>query len=166
MIEIRKISSKNQEDISDLSITIKKCFLDCYLKILPEEQLSYIFNFIQPKILMEEISNDGYEYYFIEVDNVKVGFFELFKEMDSIEVKRLYLSDEFKYQGIGVDVFNEIKSIAKQQNARTIKLYVNQKLTNSIEIFKKLNFKIIKPSAIYIGSDYFLYDYLMEYSVN
>ena len=78
MIEIRKISSKNQEDISDLSITIKKCFLDCYLKILPEEQLSYIFNFIQPKILMEEISNDGYEYYFIEVDNVKVGFFELF----------------------------------------------------------------------------------------
>lgn len=165
MIDEEKIKVKEALKINELCEIIKATFIEYYREILPDEQLQYILDFINPDSIKDEILNQNSEYYFIQKDTKNIGFYKLQYHSESLEISRIYILKDHLNNDYYKTILNNIKNIAKQKNYKKIKTYVNKKLLNSIEVFKKLNFKIIKPQMIYLGSDYLLEVHLMELEV-
>lgn len=155
MVELAEIKSKNKDEIENLCNLIKVIFSECYKEILTREELDYILYFIMPSVIKDEIK-EGFKYCFIKKNDKIIGFIEYSLKDNLLNILRFYILEKYRFKHNGTGVIDKLKELKPNK----IQLEINQQLSN--KPFIKWGFKVIKPTACYIGSDYFLYNYLME----
>ena len=158
MADLVKLDLKDSCNFDKLCELTKTIFQEFYSSILEKDMLEYVLNFICESDYKDKIKFDNYHIFLIKNNDKTIGFIEIQEQENFFEIQRFYLLKEERNKGFGKEIFEKIK---KEFQNKKFKLYVNQKLTQSIKIFEKLGFKLDKKVALYIGSNFYLYNHLM-----
>ncbi len=135
--------------------------------VISSEIREYLLSFVQREALKERIKFDNFSYFLIrekQQDNNEkikpraVGFIEYFKRKDYYSIEEFSVLNEFK-TSVAYEFL--IKELSKKLDSN-FKLYVNKKSHKDIELFRGLNFEIVKEELKYLGSNYFLAENVME----
>lgn len=158
MIDLIKLTHKNNLQIKILCETIKTIWMEYYLDLHGQKLVDYICYFIKPQPIKDEIK-DGANYYLIYKNEKPIGFFCFYIRNEFLYLRRIYILKSERNKKTGTFVLNKIIKIAKENNASKIQVHadINAKETNLI--FQKWNFT--KREKVYkcIGNGYFLKHY-------
>lgn len=154
------------KNITKLANLASEIWHEYWVEILTPEQIDYMVeNFQSEKSISNQIKNENYIYFFINVDNENAGYIGLSKKQDHMFLSKLYIKKEFRYKGLGTKAFDFIKNFAKENNYTNIILTVNKYNTNTINAYKKWQFKEIDSVVTDIGNGFVMDDYIMEYCI-
>ena len=163
MFELAKISSASYKSIEILCDLMNEIWAEYFSNFFEKEKLEYILSFNVPEVIKDEIKIDNSRYFFIKKDNEIIGFIQLQYYSWLFALKRIYLKKEYRNKSIGYQIFQEIKEIARAENNKVISILVNQNDEKMISIFERWGFKKLEALTRYIGDNYYLEDYKMEY---
>ena len=159
MIEIYFATTPSQFlQIETLANTIWK---EHYVSIVSKQQIDYMLKKFQSvKAITNQIAS-GYEYFILNYNTTSVGYFAINKEPDTLFLSKLYVLKEFRGNKIGKRAISFIEQKAKTYQLKNIRLTVNINNTNTIEAYKKLGFKNIRPLITDIGNGFIMDDFEM-----
>lgn len=158
-MDIKTITNASIEETSSFA---KDVFINYYTKLIGIEQAKYMANLFLSKHAIKELINKGAVFKTINENNEILGFIEYILEENKLFLSKLYVSEEYRNQGIGKIMLEDCINYAKKNNREIIYLTVNKGNTNSIEIYKHIGFKIIDSVKNNIGNNYYMDDYIME----
>lgn len=154
------------KNITKLANLASEIWHEYWVEILTPEQIDYMVeNFQSEKSISNQIKNENYIYFFINVDNENAGYIGLSKKQDHMFLSKLYIKKEFRHKGLGTKAFDFIKNFAKENNYKNIILTVNKYNTNTINAYKKWQFKEIDSVVTDIGNGFVMDDYIIEYCI-
>lgn len=155
-----------EKEINELASLALEIWHEYWTVILSPEQIDYMVEkFQSAEAIRQQIVNENYEYYFINIDGVSAGYFGISFKNDYLFLSKLYIKKEFRHKGLGTKAFEEIKRIAVKYNLNSIQLTVNKYNKNTIEAYKKWGFKEIDAVVTDIGCGFVMDDYIMEYNI-
>lgn len=150
------------KDIKELAKLADNIWHEYWTVILSPKQIDYMIeNFQSEKAISNQIKEENYTYYFINKDGENIGYTGVSDKKDYLFLSKLYISKEYRGQGIGTKAFEFIKSVS---NGQKIRLTVNKYNHNTISAYKKWGFKTIDSVVTDIGSGFVMDDYIMEYT--
>lgn len=154
------------KNITELANLASEIWHEYWVEILTPEQIDYMVeNFQSEKAISNQIKNENYIYFFINVDMENAGYIGLSKKQDHLFLSKLYIKKEFRHKGLGTKAFDFIKNFAKENNYTNIILTVNKYNTNTINAYKKWQLKKIDSVVTDIGNGFVMDDYIMEYCI-
>lgn len=173
MIEFEKVTT--QEDIANIHKLADEIWREYYADILIQGQIEYmIANFQSVEAISKQIQQ-GYEYFQIVHKKDIVGYFAIVHKDDdnaykphneaktkAIFLSKFYIAKSHRCKGIGKLVIEHLKKTAFSLGVSKIWLAVNKNNLNSMNVYKKMGFKVYRESCEEIGCDYRLDDYFME----
>ncbi len=152
------------KNITTLANLASEIWHEYWVEILTPEQIDYMVeNFQSENAISNQIENENYIYFFINVNGDNAGYIGLSKKQDLLFLSKLYIKKEFRHKGLGTKAFEFIKNFAKENNYKNIILTVNKYNTNTINAYKKWNFHEIDSVVTDIGNGFVMDDYIMEY---
>jgi len=135
-----------------------------YGEILSKEQLEYMLHkFYETSYLESQIDN-GQVFLLAEENGTPYGFASYELNCDATnktKIHKLYVLPETQGKGLGKQLVEFIKNIAKQHQNEAVFLNVNR-FNKALSFYEKLGFKNIETIDIEIGNGYLMEDYIME----
>ena len=138
------------EDVPALSFLAKKTFYDTFTGTCTEDDMSdFLETFYNENTLAEEVSNNSFQYFFAELDEEIVGYilfsdgevsFDEIKGSTALELKRLYILNEYHGKGIAHDVMNFFLDYAMAQGYDVAFLGVWEHNLKAQKFYKKHGF--------------------------
>ena len=162
MIEI--IDVKNDE-IGELSKLATKIVREHYDSIIGEETNTYMLDKFQSVKGITSQIQSGYKYYWAILDGVKVGFFAVVNQGETLYISKFYVDKDYRGKKVASTIFAYIQRIAKQNGQSRLELNVNKHNDDTINIYKHFGFRTIKAEIKDIGSGFIMDDYVMEYII-
>lgn len=156
---------KTTNDILEVELMAKEIWNQHYVTIIGKEQVDYMIKFFQNKETIEkQIFKESYLYYIIQDENQNAGYFAIVPNNEKKEMflSKIYIYLNFRGKGLSKEVINYIESVCKRDLLKRIYLTVNKYNLNTIEVYKKLGFKIIDSAVFDIGNGFVMDDYVME----
>ena len=165
MKNLRIIPVTNMELVYSLVPVAEEIWREHYISIIGEEQVEYMLEkFLSADALVEQI-NSGYEYFLMSYDYTFAGFAAVKEENGELFLSKLYVDKDFRKKGIGSYMFQKFIEICKLRELKKIWLTCNRNNTNSLEVYKKLGFTIVREEVADIGNGFVMDDYILEYEV-
>ncbi|EAR02706.1 GNAT family N-acetyltransferase [Maribacter sp. HTCC2170] len=161
------------EDINELTQVSIATFVDAFEKDNdPEDFKNYIDLAFNKTKLNKELKNPNTSFYFVFLEENLVGYFKLnqneaqsdLKNMDSIELERIYVINEYQGQGLGLQILQEAKKLAKKTNKSYLWLGVWELNKAAIKFYERHGFSKFGMHPYYIGKDRQL-DWLMQFDL-
>ncbi len=110
---------------------------------------SEVFDYqIFKDIFEENLQNPNYVYYLIEMENRAVGFIsfhtqKLLHHCGVVgEIQEFYINPNFRNQGIGKLLIQEVKTYAKANNLKSIEVTSNKRRTENVQVYEHLGFRL------------------------
>ena len=82
---------------------------------------------------------------------VGCGCFKKF-DIDSVEVKRMFVATNHQRNGIGAAILNELEKWAAEIGHRSMVLETGTRQPEAIQLYKKLGYQVIPNFSPYIGN--------------
>ena len=165
MKNLRIIPVTNMELVYSLVPVAEEIWREHYIPIIGEDQVEYMLEkFLSTDALVEQI-NSGYEYFLMSYDYTFAGFAAIKEENGELFLSKLYVDKDFRQKGIGSYMFQKFIEICKLRELKKIWLTCNRNNTNSLEVYKKLGFTIVREEVADIGNGFVMDDYILEYEV-
>ena len=151
--------------ITDLEVLVnlgRRTFIEAFEKDnKPEDFKIYLDSAFGEKTLRKELQDINSVYYFIYMDSSLVGYIKLneneaqsdIKDINSIELERIYVLAEFQGRGIGEWILRQVISIAKVKNRSYVWLGVWEHNPKAIKFYQRLGFYKFGSHPYFIGSD-------------
>ena len=95
---------------------------------------------VDENIYKERFKIDFKERKILEIDKKPIGFYQTKQNNDELEIKGLFLIDEYRNKGIGKYLMEEFEKI-KEIKSLVLKVWDNN---NAVEFYKKLAYKIVE----------------------
>lgn len=150
------------ENVNELTPFAKEVFIDYYLPQLGINQCNYMVNlFLSEKAFIEKLEHN-HQLSLYYKDDQKCAFTEYLIDEERIFLSKLYVHKDYRGQGIGQIMLQEVIDYAKIHHKKAIYLTVNKYNEKTIQIYKHLNFKVIDSVVSDIGESYVMDDYIME----
>lgn len=151
------------EDIERLAVLAKNVWQEYFTSLLKEGQVEYMVEKFQSvPALTQQIGHDGYRYYFMQCNDKPVGYIGIKEEDGKLFLSKLYLKRSHRGKGIASRAFAFLEGICAAKSLSTIWLTVNRYNENTIAIYKKKGFTVIREQAVDIGGGYVMDDFVME----
>ena len=160
-----KLVSASYNDIPGLSAFAKDIFIKYYTRINGIESASYMAEKFLSEAAISDLMDKGAIFKIAVDDDVYKGFCEYIKEDDSLFLSKLYVKKEYRGEGIGKLMFDDIVAYARNNDLRRIYLTINKHNTPSFEIYKHLGFNVIDSVVTDVGGGFVMDDYIMEYRI-
>ena len=162
-LTFRKIEKSETELIEKLAVVASEIWHEYYPGIITPAQVDYMVDeFQSAQAVQEQISNNNYEYFLFLDDESIIGYFALKEEPGSLFLSKLYLAKEHRGLGYFNTMLLVIEQLALDRHIRRLYLTVNRHNNQSIDVYKKKGFVILKEQKVYIGGGYVMDDYVME----
>ena len=161
------------EDAEMLARLAAKTFFDTFAKDnTPENMALHLKTSYSPEIQLRELSAPENIFVIAELENVAVGFAQIILDSrddalhgnQTLEIRRLYASQEFIGKGIGKELMNASIQEAKQRGYDSLWLGVWEKNPRAIEFYKKWGFREVGSHVFMVGDDP-QKEYIMELEV-
>ena len=149
-------------DLGVLASLGRRTFIEAFEKDnKPEDFKEYLDSAFGEERLLKELQDINSSYYFINNDSGLVGYIKLnenesqsdIKDIDAIELERIYVLSEFQGQGIGEWILGQVISIAKAKNKLYVWLGVWEHNPKAIKFYKRLGFYKFGNHPYFIGKD-------------
>ena len=135
-----------------------------YIKILSQEQISYMMEMMYSTDVIRDQMLNGVEFFLISYENKNIGYLALEKEykfINDLYIHKIYLLKEMQLKGIGKEIMRQIFEKAIQQRFNSVSLNVNR-FNNAVKFYEKMGFDIEYQEDIDIGMGYLMEDYVMR----
>ncbi len=130
---IRKTESKDLDSIYDLICNLE----------------NEVFDFQLFKCIFEDnLNNPNYVYFVTESERRVIGFIsfhtqKLLHHCGVVgEIQEFYIDPNFRNQGIGKILIQEVKTYAKTNNLKSIEVTSNKLRTENVQIYEHLGFRL------------------------
>lgn len=157
------------EQITNLAFIADTVWHEWFQTILSLEQIDYMVRKFQSfKAMKEQITKEGYEYYFLNVNGTNVGYIGIHVEQNTgkLFLSKIYILKSFRGHHYASEAFEFLEGMCQGLNLNSIYLTVNKYNENSINVYTKRGFQNIKSQVTDIGNGYVMDDYVMEKSVS
>lgn len=157
--ELREASGQLLADIAELA---EEIWHEHYELILGLDQVNYMVEHFQSLPAMKrQIDQEGYRYRGIFLNGRLCGYAAVVLHPDFLFLSKLYLHHSARGKGLSTQVLNILKGEAKACGSK-IQLTVNRFNADSIAVYQKAGFQILRTEKNPIGGGYFMDDYIME----
>ena len=99
------------------------------------------------------------------IDEVIVGFLAFFEKEQKLYLSKFYVKKEHRNKHYATQMFEFVKEQAIQMHLPAIFLNVNKHNDDVISKYKHLGFEIVRMEKNDIGNDYYMDDYVLEYTI-
>ena len=90
----KMVPIKSQEQIKEFAEMAEIVWNEHFTSIIGKAQVDYMLEKFQSKdAVTDQIDNQGYEYYFIEIEGNKVGYSGIHKEEEKMFLSKLYIKN-------------------------------------------------------------------------
>jgi len=160
------IPIKSQNQIKEFAKMAEIVWNEHFTSIIGKEQVDYMLErFQSEQAVTQQIDNQGYEYYFIEIEGNKVGYSGIHMEAEKMFLSKLYILKDYRKKGYASLAFAFLCNRCKENGLRSIYLTVNKYNTDTIQVYEAKGFKIIKDQVSDIGNGFVMDDYVMELTI-
>lgn len=164
MTRFNQVSSKKDfEEIAHMSNIIWRKH---YISIISMEQIDYMLDKYLSIEALQDQSDNGYKYYFINYEGQDVGYVCIRKEEDALFLSKVYIYEAFRGKRIGRSAMLFVDEQAKNLKCQKVYLTVNRNNMNSISVYEKLGYKNVGSLVQDIGNGFVMDDYKMEKQCN
>lgn len=156
-----------------LATLAAKTFFDTFAKDnTPENMALHLKTSYSPEIQLRELSAPENIFLIAELENVAVGFAQLILDSRNealtgnrtLEIRRIYASQEVIGKGIGKELMKASIQEAKQRGYDSLWLGVWEKNPRAIAFYKKWGFREVGRHVFMVGDDPQT-DFIMELEV-
>ena len=157
-----EISLTKPGEIIDLQKISKETFVEAFSNENSEENMQkYLEENLSMTQLSNELTNSESSFYFARMDEKIIGYLKVnfgkaqtdFKEDDSIEIERVYVSEEFQGKNVGQNLLNKAIEICIEKNAQSLWLGVWEKNYKAIRFYQKNGFVEFGKHPFILGDD-------------
>ena len=160
-----KIIAVKNEDLIVLEEMAKNIWRECYTTLLGVEQVEYMIDNFQTKEAFVNQINDGYEYYFVEQEGVRLGYVGIKEETGQLFLSKLYLKAQYHGRGLAQDILKYLKAVAKERNLECLYLTVNKGNVKAIKAYERFGFIKTDDIVTDIGNGFVMDDYVYTYYI-
>lgn len=155
-----KISTENEiQEVADLAKIIYHEVYDPYTPV------AFVSQFIEEnqsfKAISNQINYEGYNYFFIKLNNKTKGYLGFQKLDKNLNLSKLYILKEARGKKIGKKSLAFVNTKAKDLNVNKIELQVSEHNQRAIKIYKADGFRITKINTSFSENGEEVNDYLM-----
>lgn len=164
-MEIEFIPVVSQEQIKTLASMAEMVWNEWFGHLLSQGQIDYMIEKFQSfNALKLQIQEEGYEYFFLNVNGTNVGYTGIHVEEKEkkIFLSKIYILKSFRGKKYSNETFEYLEHICQGKGLKSIWLTVNKYNENAIAVYIKKGFKNVRSQVTDIGSGYVMDDYVME----
>ena len=158
--KIRKVES--EQDIAIVADLADEIWREHYIPIIGQAQVDYMLDRFQSAKAIEQQIKEGAYYYLTVYQDIPIGYLSYYLKKDSLFLSKIYVKSSARGKGFGRTAMSFLVDEAQRNNLKSISLTVNKNNSRSIEAYKKMGFKIVKPLVMDIGGGFVMDDYFME----
>lgn len=150
------------EDAKMLSELGARTFYDTFAKAnTPENMDAYLKRSFSPEIQFKELSQPDIIFLIAEFEEIPIGYAQLIlnskdeaiKGTRPLEIRRIYVSQEYLGKGVGKELMQVTISEARQRGCDCIWLGVWEKNQGAIDFYKKWGFCEVGNHLFSVGDD-------------
>lgn len=164
-MKVQFIPVITDEQINTLAFMADTVWHERFSTLLSSEQIDYMLKKFQSfKAMKKQMQEEGYEYYFLNVNGTNVGYIGIQVKYDSkkIFLSKIYILKPFRSNRYASEAFSFLEGMCKGMKLNSIYLTVNKYNENSIQVYTKKGFENIKSQVTDIGNGFVMDDYVME----
>ncbi|AZK47549.1 GNAT family N-acetyltransferase [Paenibacillus lentus] len=160
-LSLTKIDSEN--DIASLAQLASEIWYEYFVSIISKEQIEYMVEKFQSiPALTDQITNQGYEYYFMTIQDYPIGYLGIKQDKSKLFLSKFYILQEHRGKGYASQAMEQLVDICRNRNLDAIWLTVNRHNASTIAVYEKKGFKTIRTQVADIGNGFVMDDYVME----
>ena len=150
-------------DVDAVVSLAREIWDEFYVPIIGRAQVDYMVAKFQSAPAVAGQIEAGYEYFLVRQDGLPVGYLAFVAKADerALFVSKFYLLRCTRGAGTGRVCMEFIERLARQRGLGLLWLTVN-KGNPSVNVYKRLGFRIAAELVMDIGSGFFMDDYRME----
>ncbi|GAA0134475.1 hypothetical protein YSY43_13150 [Paenibacillus sp. YSY-4.3] len=154
---------ETEQEIASLADLASDIWHEYFVVIIPNEQIDYMVEKFQSfPALTDQITNQGYEYYFMTAEGDPIGYLGVKQEENKLFLSKFYLQKEHRGKGYGSQAMELLVDICRNRNLGAIWLTVNRHNASTIAVYERKGFKTIRTQVADIGNGFVMDDYVME----
>jgi len=136
----RKIESEN--DVNALVPIAHEIWSDHFKTMFDSETLPKLIEGAQSKRAILSQIEDGYQYFFINQDDKRIGYFayKIDQPENELSLSKIYVYSDKRGKGVGRKVLNHLEKLSLDAGISKIVLTVNHNNTNSIKTYERWGF--------------------------
>lgn len=158
-LEIIKADTNDAESLFQISL---KTFTESFAHLNTKENMPlYLAENITVEKIAAELSNPGSEFYLAKLNNKIIGYLKVnfagaqkdVHDNKSLEVERIYISNEFYGKGFGQILFDKAIAIAKSHDLNYLWLGVWEKNEKAINFYIRNGMSKFSQHSFMLGKD-------------
>ena len=154
---------QSSEGVARAARLAEAIWREYYTDILGKAQVDYMLAHLQSaEAIRRQIMQEAYCYFLIGYDGDLIGYAAVQEQEESLFLSKLYLLHSARGKGAATQVLSELERMAHEKGLPRIWLTVNRNNRNSIAIYQKKGFRILREEAAPIGGGFVMDDYIME----
>ena len=162
-MKLQYIPVETKAQVTQLAILADTVWHEYFPCILEEKQIDYmVAQFQSEKALIKQIVEEGYDYFFLELNGIVIGYVGVRLESDKLFLSKFYILKPYRQKGYAVEVLDFLEGLAMAYSKKAIYLTVNRHNERAISVYQKRGFATIKEQVTDIGQGYVMDDYIME----
>ncbi len=164
---MRTIRKATLEDCPLIRTMACICFPDTYSKILEEEQIDYMMDWMYSLPSLRRQLQDGHRFYIVYEDSEPMGYASFNQEeMDLFHLQKIYIMPEAQGYGLGKYLFSHVIREIKSLHPGPCRMELNVNRHNkAVAFYERIGMKKDRQGDFPIGGDFFMNDYIMSISI-
>lgn len=154
------------QEIETLSKTATQIVKQHFDPIIGAAQNNYMIAKFQTPAAIQEQIQQGYQYYWVQVDHENAGFLAFYPRDGKLYLSKFYLAEAFRGRHLARPMLEFVVGEAKKAQLSTIFLNVNRNNVQAITAYEHLGFGIVCEEQNDIGNGFVMDDYVLEYSLD
>ena len=156
------IIKATESDIDDLLRISWKTFYEAFHMLNTKSNMDAYMNkaFTKEKLL-DEIRNANSAFYLFRNSSNVIGYCKInrkdaqteFKGDTSMEIERIYLDEDHQGKGLGTEMINEVKKMARDGGITYVWLGVWEKNPGAIRFYERNGFKVFSAHEFVMGDE-------------
>jgi ribosomal protein S18 acetylase RimI-like enzyme len=136
----RKIET--EKDVDTLVPIAHEIWSDHFETMFDKETLPMLIEGAQSKRAILSQIEDGSQYFFIDQDDRKIGYFayKMDQSKNELLLSKIYVYSDQRGKGVGRKVLNHLEKLSHDAGVNKIVLTVNHKNIDSIKAYEKWGF--------------------------
>jgi ribosomal protein S18 acetylase RimI-like enzyme len=154
---------ETEEEVAYLAQLASEIWYEYFVSIISNEQIDYMVEKFQSvHAITDQIKNQGYEYYFMNVNGKTIGYLGIKQEEGKLFLSKLYIQKEHRGKGYASQAMEFLVEICKDRRLGIIWLTVNRYNDATIAVYEKKGFRTVRTQVADIGNGFVMDDNIME----
>jgi ribosomal protein S18 acetylase RimI-like enzyme len=150
------------KDLSQLTLLARKTFIDAFeAHNNPNDFSTYVNSVLTEENLEKELLHPDSSFYFVKMEAAIVGYFKINENLaqtelhgsKSLELERIYVSEEFQGMKIGQWMLERVINLAKNKDKVCVWLGVWEHNIAAIKFYQRHGFVKFGEHPYFVGND-------------